>query len=85
MKFNATIAGDDEEAEGDEEAKTEEQNVKVDVQVLRVNEEKCAVKFTYRNAETKRDVKGNSTVNHFLSISNCDGLKNYNDATFEEH
>merc|ERR1711990_1105200 len=84
LKFNTTIAVDAEEEEGEEEVKQAEQSVKVDIQCLKVNEHKNAVKFSYRDAETKRDVSSNAAVNHYISMRDAEALRIFNDTTYDE-
>merc|ERR1712060_48432 len=77
LKFNTTIAVDAEEEEGEEEVKQAEQSVKV-------NDHKSAVKFSYRDTETKRDVHSNSSMNHYIEMRDAEPLKIFNDTTFDE-
>jgi len=53
--------------------------------VLRVDENKCCVKFSYRDPTTKKDLPKSSDVNqHFKMMRDDDSLRMFNDATFDE-
>lgn len=83
MNFIARIGSN---ASTEEESKEESsKEVKVDVQVLKVNENKSCVKFTYKDPTQKVDVrKTQDIINHFLSFRNADKLRMFVDTTFEE-
>lgn len=60
--------------------------VSVSVQVLKVNEYKHCVKFTYLNPDRKSEVTGrfkNGTIAHFLSYS-TNLVKIFNNTTYAE-
>lgn len=61
-------------------------DVLVDIQILRVNEQKSCVKFTYKDPQTKKDInKKPELLNHFVSIRDCEKLSMFNDTTFDEN
>lgn len=77
LKFETSFA-----APPTEESK-EDKKCKVDIQVLKVNENKNCVKFSYRDLATKLDISGAQTIRHFLSIRDCEELRMFCDTTFE--
>jgi len=74
LKFEATLPIRATEAanNGEEEKKAEEEQgrkARVHVQVLRVEDNKCCVKFSYRDIASKLDLAKASDVNqHFKSL-----------------
>jgi len=53
--------------------------------VLRVEDNKCCVKFSYRDLTSKLDLAKASDVNqHFKSLRDHMDLRVFNDATFDE-
>ena len=58
---------------------------KVDVQILKVDENKHCVRFTYKHAETNRDInKARPVIQHFISVRDSAKLRMFNDITFDE-
>ena len=57
--------------------------VKVNIQVLKVNDDKHCVKFSYRDPATKRDISGPDAIKHFMSLRDCTELRMFCDTTFE--
>lgn len=87
LKFNTTISAPQPEAQEESKEAPAGRPVKVDIQVLRVNEGKCAVKFTYKDPSPEAKTHLRQTpdvVNHYLSIRNAEPLKIFCDTTFEE-
>lgn len=61
------------------------QDVKVDIQILSVSENKSCVKFSYKDSSTKVDVSNNrDIINHFMGIRDAEELRMFCDSTFEE-
>ena len=57
----------------------------VDVQILKVNENKHCVKFAYKHPEKKTDLgNSNEIIKHFMSIRNAESLRMFCDTTFDE-
>lgn len=89
LKFTTTIAPPaSPEAAGSEEEKKEAPNgrmVKVDVQVLKVNDNKHCVKFSYKDPEKKLDLQASpDLVRHFMGIRDSKELRMFCDTTFDE-
>lgn len=86
LKFDTTIsAGQQPVAQEESKEAPAGRNVKVDIQVLRVSEGKCAVKFTYKDPQSKNHLRQTpDIVNHYLGIRNAEPLKMFCDTTFEE-
>lgn len=63
----------------------ESQAVQVAIRVLRVDQGKSCVEFSYNDAETKSAIVRTDRVIHFLSYRDADILKPFCDATFHEH
>lgn len=77
LKFTTNL-----EVSPGEESK-EGQQVKVDIQVLQVSEDKHCVKFSYRNPTNKRDISGPAAIKHFISFRDSEQLRMFCDTTFE--
>lgn len=57
--------------------------VEVQCEILRVNAQKCCVKFSYLNPITKVDLYDSSSVQLFLNVRNSEELRIYCDTTFD--
>lgn len=82
LTFNAFVGGSSPEEESKDNNGRE---VSVAVQVLRVDDQKNCVKFSYRDPASKKDVrKTPDIIEHFLSFRNAPELIMFVDTTFEE-
>ena len=83
LNFEQRIGGN---TEGAEESKQDEgKNVKVDIQILKVDDNKHCVKFSYKDPQTKIGVSNNLDIlNHFKSIRDDETLRMFCDTTYEE-
>lgn len=53
--------------------------------MLRVNDDKSCVKFSYRDPETKVDLSSsNDIISHFMGIRNAEELRMFCDTTYDE-
>lgn len=90
LKFVTNIAAPaPAQAAGSEEEKKEEapkgREVKVDIQILKVNDHKYCVKFAYKDPVTKLDLQASpDLVRHFMSIRDSTELRMFCDTTFDE-
>jgi len=85
--FVEKIGGTATPDEGEESKQDEGKDVKVDIQILRLENSKCCVKFAYRDPETKVDVTINDNpaiYSHFKGLRDNEGLKMFNDTTYDE-
>lgn len=76
LKFTTNLPSQSEESK-------EEQPVKVDIQVLSVDDHKNCVKFSYRDVNSKQDVSSNAAIQHFMSIRDAPALRMFCDTTFD--
>jgi len=93
LQFNTTLGGNKEESNADEnaaaaeESKAQGKDVKVSVQILKVNDNKHCVKFTYKDPQSKVILNGNTNpeiIQHFWQLRNADELRIFCDTTFDE-
>lgn len=59
----------------------------MDIQILKVNDNKSCVKFSYKDPQTKVDININDNAavfNHFRNIRDDDKLRMFNDTTYDE-
>ncbi len=88
LTFNTTIGGPVEESKEEAAAaQSQGKNVKVSIEILKVNDNKHCVKFTYKDPATKVDLNGNTNpeiIKHFLSIRDEENLRIFCDTTFDE-
>ena len=73
-------------ASGAEESKEAEvRDVKCQITVLKVNDNKSCVKFSYKDPATKVDLNTSpDIINHFMSIRNEESLRMFCDTTYDE-
>lgn len=82
LKFETQMGA---RAETEETKAQEGRPVKVDIQVLRVNDYKCCAKFSYKDPSTKIDVNEQSeAISHFMSVRDAPSLRMFCDTTFNE-
>ena len=88
LKYTTSIAPQTQAPATEEENKAEappSREVKVDVQVLKVNDHKSCVKFSYKDPNTKLDLPASpDLVRHFMQIRDSKELRMFCDTTFDE-
>ena len=83
LAFTTQIGAASAGAEESKEAEVRE--VKCDIQVLKVNDNKSCVKFSYKDPVKKVDLNTSpDIINHFMSIRNEESLRMFCDTTYDE-
>lgn len=84
LKFETQLAAAA-AADGEESKEAEGRSVKVDIQILKVNDSKCCVKFSYKDPSSKGYLNEQSeAISHFMSVRDAPSLRMFCDTTFDE-
>lgn len=91
LQFNTVLGGSNEESKAEENkaaaSESQGKEVKVSIQILKVNDNKHCVKFTYKDPVTKVDLNGNKNpeiIKHFWQLRDAEELRIFCDTTYDE-
>lgn len=63
---------------------SDETEVEVQIEVLRVSDSKNCTKFNFRDPATKVDINSAASIQHFMEVRDAQELRMFCDMTFED-